>query len=497
MIIRWCLYIRSKSAVAYDSLRNTGFIKLPSARTLFDYSHFTKSALGFQPDVVKLLYEEAEKLGMLGDESYKCHVGLLFDEIKVKEDLVYDKHTGELIGYCNLDDVGNQILELEKNITKSSSKHASCMLVLMVRGVATSLRFPFAGFATNSITADFLYPILWKAVSILEVTVKLKVLFFTCDGASANRKFFQMHRPEGQNQAVYFTPNPHDEARKIYFISDVPHLLKTTRNCYSNSNSHKMTRRLWKDGKDISWMHVVRLFEEHCEQSLYTPCPKLTRAHIDLTPFSCMKVNLAAQILSGTVANALEEYYGEEVSETVQFIRIFNKFFDCLNVRNILEGRNKRNPHLDPYRNVDDPRITWLREDFLGYLRDWEAAVDNRIGNLNSAQKAAMQLSHQTKTGLQLTVKSITECIEFMLGEGAEFVLTRNFNQDPLEQYFGHFRHKGGANNNPSVFDVRNTMAQLHAYRTQALAPKRGNITCENEENQELIDNTKLAKRKR
>lgn len=190
MIIRWCLYIRSKSAEAYNSMRDTGIIKLPSARTLFDYSHFTKSALGYQPDVVKVLHEEAAKLGML-EGTFKSYTGILFDEIKIKQDLVYDKHTGELIGYCNLDAVGNELLELEKATTNSSSELAKSMLVIMVRGVATSLKFPLAGFATNSITADFLYPIIWKAVSILEVAVGLKVLFFTCDGASANRKFFQ------------------------------------------------------------------------------------------------------------------------------------------------------------------------------------------------------------------------------------------------------------------------------------------------------------------
>lgn len=52
---------------------------------------------------------------------------------------MYDKHTGELIGYCNLDVVGNELLELEKATTNSSSKLAKCMLVIMVRGVATSL----------------------------------------------------------------------------------------------------------------------------------------------------------------------------------------------------------------------------------------------------------------------------------------------------------------------------------------------------------------------
>lgn len=131
-----------------------------------------------------------------------------------------------------------------------------------------------------------------------------------------------------------------------------------------------MTRQLWKDGKYISWMHVVRLFEEQCEQSLYTPCPKLTQGHIGLTAYSCMKVSLAVQILSCTVANALEELYGENISETVHFIRTFNKLFDCLNVRNLLEGRNKRNPDLNPYRNVNVPRLAWLRNDFLEYIKE-------------------------------------------------------------------------------------------------------------------------------
>lgn len=110
--------------------------------------------------------------------TFKSYTGIIFDEIQIKQDLVYDKHTGELIGYCNLDAVGNELLELEKATTNFSSELAKCMLVIMVRGVATSLKFPLAGFATNSITADFPYPIIWKAVSILEVAVGLKVLFF-------------------------------------------------------------------------------------------------------------------------------------------------------------------------------------------------------------------------------------------------------------------------------------------------------------------------------
>ncbi|XP_063403610.1 uncharacterized protein LOC134687330 [Mytilus trossulus] len=494
MLIRWCLFMRSKSAKAYDSMRDTGFIKLPSTRTLFDYSHYTKSALGFQPDVMKMLHDEASKLAMYED-NHKSFVGILFDEIKIQEDLVYDKHTGELIGFCDLDSIGNEILNLENLVGNcQKSQVAKFMLVIMVKGVTSNLKFPLAGFATNSITADFLYPIIWKAVSLIECVAKLKVLFCTCDGASPNRRFFQLHKIDNSEEPVYFTINPYDNSRNLYFISDVPHLIKTARNCFSNSFSHKNTRRLWKNGKDISWMHIVRLFEEHCELQLYSPCPKLTRSHIDLAAFTYMKVNLAAQILSGSVANALEHLYDDSVSETVLFIRNFNKFFDCLNVRNLFEGRNKRNPDLEPFTAGDDPRLTWLKSTFLDYLKEWKQSVVQRP-NLTPSQKLSMQLSAQTLAGVKISINSITECVKFMLDQGADFVLTYNFNQDPLEQHFGHYRHKGGANNNPSVYEVRNTMTQLRAVGAQALNPKRGNITNVNN-NENVIDNTKLQRKR-
>ncbi|XP_060077288.1 uncharacterized protein LOC132556865 [Ylistrum balloti] len=493
MIIRWCLYLRHRSSKAYDALRETGFIKLPSTRTLFDYSHYTESAIGYSADVIKVLQSEAEKKGMF-KEKWTNYVGILFDEVKIRQDLVYDKHSGELIGYCDLDSVGNAFMDLESFLKRDHDKTrdlAKFMLIVMVRGIVTALKFPLAAFATMSITADFLFPIIWKAVHILEA-VNLKVLFLTCDGASANRRFFKLHSDPGNDGPVFYTDNPHDMTRKIYFVSDVPHLLKTTRNCFSNSFSHSKTRKLWNDGKDISWGHIVKLYEDHCENNLYTPCPELSRNHVDLTAFSRMKVRLAAQVMSDSVANALEELYDESVSETVTFIRNINKFFDCLNVRNHFEGRNKRNPNLAPYENPQDERLDWLKNDFLGYLNQWKNNVNGRP-NLTTSEKASMLLSHQTVTGLETSVRSITECVKYILNLGASFVLTHAFNQDPLEEHFSHHRHKGGANNNPSVYEVRNALTQIRAINAQALVPKRGNTLTV--DNNMQIDNTRLPRR--
>ncbi|XP_078339128.1 uncharacterized protein LOC111100775 [Crassostrea virginica] len=334
-------------------------------------------------------------------------------------------NTGELVGYVDLGSVGNQLCELERVLKRktrcSSDGVAKFVLVLMVRGVTSDLKFPFAAFSTAGVTADFLYPIVWKAISILEVTVKVKVLFCTCDGASANRRFFKLHAREGDN-FIHKTINPHDTTREIFFISDVPHLLKTARNCFSNSYSHSKSRTLWNAGKDISWMHIVKLFEEHCDQNHYTPCPKLTRGHIDLNAFSKMKVRLAAQVLSETVANSLEMLFDDSVSETVTFIRMMNKFFDCLNVRSPYEGRNKRNPNLDAYTRPDDDRLEWLTKDFLQYFEDWKRTIEER-GDFTDAEKASMQLSHQTLLGLKISAHSITACVKFMLQKGSQYIL--------------------------------------------------------------------------
>ena len=37
LVIKWCLYLHHKSSGAYETLRNSGLIRLPSGRTLRDY----------------------------------------------------------------------------------------------------------------------------------------------------------------------------------------------------------------------------------------------------------------------------------------------------------------------------------------------------------------------------------------------------------------------------------------------------------------------------
>lgn len=132
MMIKLCLYLRQKYSKAYEAQRDSGFMQLPCMTTLYDYSNYIESRLGFQQDLAKMLKEECTKKDMFSAE-HRGFLGVLFDEVKIKEDLVYDKHSGEIVGYVKLGDINNQLYELERVIRQKTQAVAKCILVIMVR----------------------------------------------------------------------------------------------------------------------------------------------------------------------------------------------------------------------------------------------------------------------------------------------------------------------------------------------------------------------------
>ena len=100
----------------------------------------------------------------------KKHLLSAFDEICIKENLVHDKHNGQVIGYVNLGDVNNQLIALKSACNSDKQQYpavATHMLATMVRELVTGLKFPFAHFFTAGVTTDFLIGIMWNAVEQL------------------------------------------------------------------------------------------------------------------------------------------------------------------------------------------------------------------------------------------------------------------------------------------------------------------------------------------
>ena len=254
IIIRWCLYLRHLSGSgAYEMLRESGVIKLPSQRTLRDYTYYTKAAPGFCDDIDKQLMEAA-KIDICAE--HEKFVVLLMDEMHIKEDLVYDKHsgnlldwsvcnryyvvTGSIIGFCNLGDINSHLIALEKQDTEEQQPElANSMLVFLVRGLFTNLSFPYAQFPCTALSGEHLYDPVWEAISHLELC-GFKVLALICDGLAANRRLFRLHKPDaGAKEVVHKVPNPYaEDGRNLYFMADPPHLIKTVHNAWYNSKRH-------------------------------------------------------------------------------------------------------------------------------------------------------------------------------------------------------------------------------------------------------------------
>ena len=147
--------------------------------------------------------------------------------------------------------------------------------------------------------------------------------------------------------------------RFIYLFADVPHIIKTARNCLSNSGSGRATRYMWNSGFFLLWSHIAQIYDEQSRSGLKF-VPKLTSDHINLTPYSVMRVNLAAQVLSDTVGNVLTHFGPPEAAGTANFCFMMDKCLDCLNILNTNEHELKRKPFLKPYkpRRPRRPRIT-------------------------------------------------------------------------------------------------------------------------------------------
>ena len=228
MIIRWAMTIRHRSKSAYEILRETGFMRMPSERTLNDYFHHRQYDSGI----------DFEGLMDFSKDHQGKDFSLMFDEMKIKDGIMYSRSTGEMTGYV---DMG----ELNIGEEAKGDGVATHALVFMIRGIQQASHFPAATFFTKACTASQLYFMIQEVISYLEM-IKLKVRVVISDGASTNRqvaKLFCSNQSIEENMYRAIN-NFSDTPRFLYFVSDVPHLVKTSRNNVENSHGHLKTRNL-------------------------------------------------------------------------------------------------------------------------------------------------------------------------------------------------------------------------------------------------------------
>ena len=111
-------------------------------------------------------------------------IAVIMDEMKIQENLVFDKTSVELIGFVGLGDPLTNFANVDEYTPVAS--HA---LAFLVRGLCTNLKNVVAYYFTGNVTSFQLMPLFWKVVVALESTVKLWVLAAVNDGASLTESF--------------------------------------------------------------------------------------------------------------------------------------------------------------------------------------------------------------------------------------------------------------------------------------------------------------------
>ena len=251
-------------------------LNLPSKKTITNaVSKFASSKFS-----EKSLYVRKQRVEVLEPSAKIC--ALLMDEISLKANVYYDSSMDCVVG---LEDFGDG---------QTSGQVAHSALVLMVRGVVCKWKQPVAYYLANeSARSGRLKTIIFEALGHLEEMGLNVVCVVSDQGSNVIRFFDEMGVTEEQ---------PYFEMRgKMYFaIYDPPHLIKSIRN-------NLVKYDFEYDTHVAKWSDIENLYSKDEKEPLRL-APKLSEKYVNLTGFSKMKVKLATQVLSHTVAAAINTY---------------------------------------------------------------------------------------------------------------------------------------------------------------------------------------------
>ncbi|KAH7942060.1 hypothetical protein HPB49_020112 [Dermacentor silvarum] len=407
-----CLLLHIRTPSGYRFMRDNNILPLPCVRTIRKYISIVGMKCGFDADFFAALKEKLEP-----KPNFQKHGMLLFDEIQVRERKCVNSKT---LTYTGLVDHGHGGNHAESSAdTAGLANHA---LVFMFIPFGESYTQPVGVFASRGPTkGTVLSQLVLQAIILLENAGAI-VDGIVCDGASTNRRMWTELGIDGKLGAKKNSfEHPMSDARKVYVFSDVPHLVKCVRNRLLKQRSLKV------NGQWVHWSCYVAVYKEDCKNAGgLKVCPKVTHHHIYPSHMELMRVKLATQLFSRSMASALKYYtkvnilHTNTTAGTIAFTERMNDLFDAMNRRPPKEGLRIGCRDLECIENS------------LDWLDDWERDV--RSGAISQD----MFLTQSTAEGLRVTMLSMLEISEYLLNQcGFKYVLTGKLNQDPLERFFG------------------------------------------------------------
>lgn len=418
-------------AQGYEFIRSLHY-PLPSYRTLCDRIQTAPFRPGVQTDIIKWLQC---KLQLSVAQERDCV--LMLDEMAVRKCLEYDKGLRSFVG-C----VTDEVCKFQRDST-SDVALASHSLVIMIRGLTTNWKQVVAYYLTGESVEG---SVLWRLVKqvIIDLNaIQVNVRAVVCDMGSCNRAMWRAAGIVACKEHVTNSVKHPVLEQSLYFLPDVPHVLKNVRNCLLSNDillPSEIVKQYKLPGPIVSISHVRSLLELQDSSELKI-APSLRQQHVQPKQFEKMKVSFAAQLFSHSVSSALQFCVSANLlpvgaSTTAWFFEIINQWFDAANARAKMQALHPNSGN----------KISVLQ-----LMLSLAPNLSFRSRHTTSCERKTTWKPIQT--GLLMATKSLLDMHTELVKTGYfRYLLTSRLTQDALENLFSQIRGRGDSHPTPVKF---------------------------------------------
>ena len=293
----------------------------------------------------------------------------------------------------------------------------------MIVGLRHAWKFPIGYFFVHGVDGKLLSSLIKEAIDRL-FECGIMVCSTTCDGTAHNLTALSLL---GSCCSIKGTPlfsHPKDNSLVCTFL-DPPHMLKLIRNSWE-----ALGTIVWPGKGRAEWRFIKSLVNFQAHHGLRL-ANKLTEAHVYFKEQK-MKVYLASQVFSRSVANSLRWLHSQNQSgftddsvlSTAAFCEFINDLFDFFNCKRYY-SKNSLVPRIS--KNTRQLWIPFL-EVSQEALKSFEMIGGQKL--INSRKKTGFLGFHQNCVALKHLADRLFHHGDF------DFLLTYKLCQDFLEFFF-------------------------------------------------------------
>lgn len=433
--ISLCLSLYLRSPKAYEDLRKSDMLILPTERLLRMYKNCVKQKPGINSDNFQWMNKEATKQNL---SQFAKRGGIVIDEMSLQDDIqiVRKGDAWSLVGAVDMGETNNNIAVITKK--EKRVQLATHSLQFIFHGF-TGFRWPIAYYGSNPATTHQLYVNFWESIDALDEN-GFVVDYVMFDGASSNRSFMNMLLCDDPRAQNFIAKDIYDKDHQIFVIQDVKHVIKKLRNnIEASKREHKASagRYLVLNGKPIVWNQFEEVFEFNVQKG-FRIHRKLTKEHLELTSASKMRNHLAEEVLNKDMLFLFKSYQAtldvpERLASTILLLENTSVLVDIF--------RDTR-----PIIEKTDTRLTQL-DAVLSFFNKWEETISQT--NLYTTSKHLFP--QETRDDLNSCISGFSAMCQTLLGAGNS-ITPAYLNADVIENHFCQQRGVcNGLNTNPTL----------------------------------------------